>query len=442
MFGGGGFGGFGGAQGRQGSTPRLSLPLDERRLPAHSTADDPTGAMVSGGYGGSDLPLEATGNPAPSQGLAGFLNDAHPGQDAPSGGGVSGGKAVAHTLTPVTIRMLLDGVSDKRQSGNTIGPDEAIRVNGRELHMLTLVACVEKVQMQQLGMMVSLNDGTGRMECQMYAPSDSVSSGPEFQAGDYIRVHGHVRHWEQEYRITAARMSKIESINEISHHTVEVATVHLALTDKLVKAAGGKPGSAPQANNMRFQATPQAGQSLLPQSVHQNMQSMPQQNFQQTMPQMMPQPQQMMQQQMMPRQEMQQQQMLPQQAQQGMPMQGMQQGMHQPGMPQQAIPHQGMPQQGMQQQGMPQQGMHQIGVPQQGMQQQAMQQPAMQPQTMHAMQPQQQQGGGYGGVPGPAGVAPAASPFSMTAFSDTSAPAPGGAGGCHFGGPYGNTSFR
>eukprot|EP00913_Durusdinium_trenchii_P007599 g7140.t3 len=377
MFGGGGFGGFGGAQ---------------------------------GGYGGSDLPLEATGNPAPSQGLAGFLNDAHPGQDAPSGGGVSGGKAVAHTLTPVTIRMLLDGVSDKRQSGNTIGPDEAIRVNGRELHMLTLVACA------------------GISECREV--KRLVSSGPEFQAGDYIRVHGHVRHWEQEYRITAARMSKIESINEISHHTVEVATVHLALTDKLVKAAGGKPGSAPQANNMRFQATPQAGQSLLPQSVHQNMQ---------TMPQMMPQPQQMMQQQMMPRQEMQQQQMLPQQAQQGMPMQGMQQGMHQPGMPQQAIPHQGMPQQGMQQQGMPQQGMHQIGVPQQGMQQQAMQQPAMQPQTMHAMQPQQQQGGGYGGVPGPAGVAPAASPFSMTAFSDTSAPAPGGAGGCHFGGPYGNT---
>ncbi|CAL1154884.1 unnamed protein product, partial [Cladocopium goreaui] len=211
-----------------------------------------------GGGGGFDQP-EAAMNPPATQGLAGFLNDGGGrAQEAPQGGA----KAVAHTLTPVTIRMLQDGVQEKRQNGMNMGPDESIRVNGRELHMLTLVACVEGMQMQQLGMIVTLNDGTGRMECQMYADSDAVSNGPDFQVGDYIRVYGHLRNWNDEDRITAHRISKIENPNEIAHHTIEVAHVHLSLTGRLVKAVKASPGgggAVPFSGGQNFAAGPPPG---------------------------------------------------------------------------------------------------------------------------------------------------------------------------------------
>ena len=431
------------------------------------------GFQASQGYGGGGfVPPEASMPPA-SQGLAGFINDGNRTQETPQGGA----KAVAHTLTPVTIRMLQEGVQERRRNGMNMGPDESIRVNGRELHMLTLVACVEGMQMQQLGMALTLNDGTGRMECQMYADTDSVSTGPDFQVGDYIRVFGHLRYWNDEDRITAHRIAKIENANEISHHTIEVTHVHMSLLGKLVKASGSKPTQMPatpqQASGaMRFAGntpqstaygaashTMQATEQTLP--VQQNLQQQfhqpmagghgPQQQVQQGLygqPMGVPQHQQAMGQ------------SLQQGAHQGMQHQGMQQGMHQQGLPQQGLPQQGVPQQGAQQGGMPPQGMPHNGMPPQNGQP-----PQQHMQMQHGMQPQQgmqqggmplQQGGPQHGLPPQGGQQPGqmgfggvpsggqASPFSGGQGFSTGPP-PGGAGGSHFGGCnnfYANAPFR
>jgi len=395
------------------------------------------GPQGYGGYG-ADTSNEAAygGAPAPSQGLAGYLRDSAPGESKEQAQG--GAKAAAHTLMPVTIRMLLDGVAAKRQGGS-MGPDENIRVNGKELNMLTLVACVDGIQMQQMGMNISLNDGTGKIDCHMYADTSSVSNGPDFQAGDYIRLFGHLRQWEGEDRITAHRAAKIEDANEIAYHAIEVVHVHLSLTGKLVKPPPGagratQPAASTQAPAARF-----PGPGQMSQMQAQPQQSMPQQlrqapQFQNAPQQFQQMPQQQFQQQM-PQQQFHQQ----YQQQQQPPMQ-----QQQPPMQQQQSPmHQQQQQQQMQQQAMHQQQAMQQQQPPMHQQQQLHQQPTMQQQAMHQQQAMQQQQPpmhqqqpmqmGYGGVPG-APQAAATSPFqgNFAGSAASTGPPPGGACGSHY----------
>ena len=94
---------------------------------------------AQGGYGGVEPAGEAgpCGGVQASQGHGGFIPEddtARSGMQANS----TSGKTTSQTLTPVTIRMLLDAASSGQQ-----GPDSPFRVGGRELQLLTVVACVE-----------------------------------------------------------------------------------------------------------------------------------------------------------------------------------------------------------------------------------------------------------------------------------------------------------
>ncbi|CAE7406516.1 RPA2B [Symbiodinium natans] len=236
MFGGGGFGAPQGGYGGYGAG---------------------YGGVGGGGYGG----VEPAGQGGPcggvqaSQGHGGFIIGDNAGSTRTELPGAGSGKTSAQTLTPVTIRMLLDAVSSSAQ----LGPDGAFCVNGgRELQMLTVVACVEGIRNQQMGISLTLNDGTGRISCNMYSDSDPASAGPEFQDGDYIRVFGQLRQWDQQEGITAHRIVKVESANEIAYHTIEVAHVHLSVTGKLVKS-GANGATSGQANRMSASTPTQAG---------------------------------------------------------------------------------------------------------------------------------------------------------------------------------------
>ncbi|CAE7227742.1 unnamed protein product [Symbiodinium sp. CCMP2592] len=125
------------------------------------------------------------------------------------------------------------------------GPDFVWKV---EVDPVFYAEPVESIKNQQMSICLTLNDGTGRISCNMYSDSDSAS-GPEFQDGDYIRVFGHLRQWDQQEGITAHRIVKVESANEIAHHTIEVAHVHLSMVGKLVKS-GVASGQANRSSPM------------------------------------------------------------------------------------------------------------------------------------------------------------------------------------------------
>merc|ERR1719424_2785729 len=141
------------------------------------------------------------------------------------------------TLTPITVRMLNESVEQSRAAGAG-GPDTQYLVSGRPLGLLTLVACVESVQQQPMFKDFRLNDGTGRVNVHRYV--DGEATAEDFAVGQYVRIFGHVREWQGQGGVNAHRISAVESANEISHHAIEVAHVHLQATGKL-----RKPGAAP-----------------------------------------------------------------------------------------------------------------------------------------------------------------------------------------------------
>lgn len=225
MFGGGGFGGGGYGGGGYGGT--------------------------GGGVNDAAAPMgggAAFGAAAPSQGLRGFLDGGQNDPAATNAGSPSraaGGQQQrqAQTLTPVTIRLLQDAINQQKSQGG--GQDTPYCVNGRELGMLTLVACVESSEQGPMFKKLKMSDGSGRIDIHHYTDSDGPSKSDDLRVGDYVRVFGHLRAWQGTEGISAHHIAKVENANEIAYHAVEVAHVHLASTGRLVKA----PPGAPSLNN-------------------------------------------------------------------------------------------------------------------------------------------------------------------------------------------------
>eukprot|EP00930_Biecheleria_cincta_P020573 TRINITY_DN15447_c0_g3_i1.p1 TRINITY_DN15447_c0_g3~~TRINITY_DN15447_c0_g3_i1.p1 ORF type:complete len:408 (+),score=95.56 TRINITY_DN15447_c0_g3_i1:36-1226(+) len=216
------------------------------------------GGFGGGGYGGggfglgdgfaSDAGAQGFGGAmqATQPGLAGFLaadstNTAGDAGGHEAGGGRVGGKASTQTLTPVTIRMLLESAQELKRAG-PLAPDASFRVNGREMGMVTVVACVDSIQQQQMSFYLTLSDGTGKIDCHLYC--DESSGPPNCKVLDYVRVFGHLRHWESKENLNVHHVAKVESSNEIAYHGIEVAHVHLAMTGKLIKPAAKPAGPA------------------------------------------------------------------------------------------------------------------------------------------------------------------------------------------------------
>jgi len=261
MFGGGSFGGTGGYGGGYGGFGgNVAAPpgggyggagaegLTGAQMPAGGDA------MASFGYGGA-VASQGQGG----QGLGGWLG-AGAAQGEQQGGAPFQQQRQAQTLTPVTIHMLNDAVKQQKSNAGQVagGLDAAFTVNGRELGMITLVACVESVQHQSTCKAFNMNDGTGRILVQFYGDFDPSSGAQEIRPGDYVRIFGHLRGWQGQEGVNAHQVALVENANEISYHTIEVAHVHLSLAGKLVKPAAPAPiaATAPQPSMASFPGIP------------------------------------------------------------------------------------------------------------------------------------------------------------------------------------------
>jgi len=177
-------------------------------------------------FQGASMGYAASMGETQSAGLAGFVG---------GGGGGLPEQRQAQTLTPVTIKMLQDAVKQQKNSGpQPGGMDAAYMVNGKDLGMLTLVACVESVQETQSYKNYQVNDGTARMSVQYYNDVDALVQ--DIRPGAYVRIFGHLRSWQGSEHISAHHVVQIENANEIPYHFIEVTHVHLSLLGKLVKA--------------------------------------------------------------------------------------------------------------------------------------------------------------------------------------------------------------
>mmetsp|Transcript_74391 Transcript_74391/g.138928 ORF Transcript_74391/g.138928 Transcript_74391/m.138928 type:complete len:397 (-) Transcript_74391:192-1382(-) len=227
------------------------------------------GASGIGGLGTNELGYGMQGPenpggvtlPTTTQGFGGFVgNDQQTKAAVPRGGHRAG-----QSLTPLTIRMLLDAHEKQKLQGE--GPDAPLIVNDREVYLFTLVGCVETVQEQMQFKLYNINDGTGRIQARIYTDTNHVS-GPA--AGDYVRVHGSLNAFSGSLQVGAHDIRCVESSNEVAHHFVEVVHVHLMLTGQIRK------GSA--------DVKPTMGQPSMPSMPSMQMPSLQQQQQQQQLP--------------------------------------------------------------------------------------------------------------------------------------------------------------
>jgi len=245
MFGGGGFGG-GGYAGYGGAGFGGSADNDPGRIGG--------GGLDQGGFnavpgGNMDAGFGAApGAPATQPGLANWVNQ---GGDSPEKQQRPGQQREKESLTPLTLRMLLDAHERLRQNVQQVGPDAELFVNGRAISMFTFVGCLESLSMEQVYKVLQVNDGTGRISVKNYHDPQQAVNQQDLQVGDYVRVFGTLRHWGGDFHVSAHHISRVASADEISFHYVEVAHTHLSMTGRMPNKAasmlpiGGQASSLP-----------------------------------------------------------------------------------------------------------------------------------------------------------------------------------------------------
>lgn len=115
--------------------------------------------------------------------------------------------------------------------------------------------------MDQMFKVFHVNDGCGRVVVKQYAEQDPTCiSAEDPQPGEYVRVYGSLRSFNEEFHVSAHNIARLESPNELAYHFIEVAYVHLSLS-------GAIRQEAPQKTAVRQGAPPQAfahGQGISP----------------------------------------------------------------------------------------------------------------------------------------------------------------------------------
>jgi len=182
-----------------------------------------------GGYGGDVAGQFAGGGFMPSQSDQGY--------GAGNQQKKSGDKN-SQTLRAVTIRQLVQDTSS--------ADDDNLRVDGVDLHNVTVVGKIVSVQDSNMRINIIISDGTGTAEVSHWLSGNegdwaASSKKAEWRPGVYIRAYGHVRSFDRKQSIQAFSIRTIHDHNEVTHHFIQAVFQHLHLT-KGGAGKGGAPG--------------------------------------------------------------------------------------------------------------------------------------------------------------------------------------------------------
>ena len=125
------------------------------------------------------------------------------------------------TLIPVTIRMVLN-------SQPAISGDGSFQLtDGRELHQVKLIGAVRSADSQSTAVTYQIEDGTGIIEVKEFINEDvpAMVAAREEAAQDhvYVCIIGQVKDYDNKKSIIGNSVRKIESMNQLTHHMLEVA---------------------------------------------------------------------------------------------------------------------------------------------------------------------------------------------------------------------------
>jgi replication factor A2 len=162
-----------------------------------------------------------------SNSMAGGFFSGTPGsQAAPSE--KKAGAQRAHNVIPINISDVLTS------------PDEKLRIEDNEVHMVTFVGTVESIESKQTNISYSIRDDTGTIEVVQWIEGEgNPVASIQVVENTYCRVIGSVRQSQDKRHIMAFRVSPISSVNEITSHLLETQYVRLKM--RQLKSKMGVP---------------------------------------------------------------------------------------------------------------------------------------------------------------------------------------------------------
>jgi len=181
-----------------------------------------------------------------------------PGAGAGTSPGVkSGGGQKNESLTPLTVKQLHQAVQE-------CSIEDSIKVDGDEVHSLSLVGRVIECSDSATLQVFTIDDGTGVVEVRYWLEDDNDISGSSkepIKKGTYVRVYGHLRSFQGQRNIVAFTIRPVTDFNEVTYHLLETIFVHLGKTKG--QAGGGANPTTPVAQKNISHAsayhTPQQG---------------------------------------------------------------------------------------------------------------------------------------------------------------------------------------
>lgn len=136
-----------------------------------------------------------------------------------------GRKAIdEQTVTPVTIRMILNATMD---TSGVDGGGVMLR-DGRSVHLVKFIGAVRGVEDLSTNVVFSMEDGTGLTDVkQWHDPSDCAGIAEmRMQASQdsvYVRVIGQLKAYEGKITVVGMSVRRVSTCNELTHHFLETA---------------------------------------------------------------------------------------------------------------------------------------------------------------------------------------------------------------------------
>ncbi|RFU29169.1 hypothetical protein B7463_g7154, partial [Scytalidium lignicola] len=148
-----------------------------------------------------------------------------PGYGSQGGSQDSPGKSYSKdTLRPVTIKQLIDAIPTHSEA--------EFKIDGSEVTQITFVGQIHTVTPQATNTTFKIDDGTGIIDVKQWidVDQDPDTAKPLPQEGQYMRVYGRLKAFNDKRSVGAHVMRPVTDFNEISMHLLEATAVHLFFT--------------------------------------------------------------------------------------------------------------------------------------------------------------------------------------------------------------------
>jgi len=139
-----------------------------------------------------------------------------------------GGPQRAHNVIPINICDILNS------------PDEKLKIEDTDVHMVTLVGTVENIESKQTNISYTIKDDTGTIEVVQWIEGEgNPVASIQVVENTFCRVIGSVRQSMDKRHVMAFRVAPISSVNEITSHLLETQYVKLKM--RQLKSKMGQP---------------------------------------------------------------------------------------------------------------------------------------------------------------------------------------------------------